>query len=136
MSTFMFFGNSTMMALRSTALRVLKSSWTILMKYGWYSGAKRHDRFAQRLLPLRNLFRVVGFLEARDLGLGLVVELQIARNSLLKLQCRRTLRVDAGLCVGGRCCRRRLIGRTRRLLANAGCSSRFGAFGRSAADQQ
>ena len=42
-----------------------KSSWTILMKYGWYSGAKispglragaqRHDRLAERLLAIGDL---------------------------------------------------------------------------------
>ena len=85
-------------------MRPLKSSWTILMKYGWYSGAKMSPGFAparsvmivsaERLLAVGDLLRIVGPLQVRDLALGLVVNLQVGVDALLELERRGALRVD------------------------------------------
>jgi hypothetical protein len=125
----MFLGNSLMSALRSAADRPLKSSWTILMKYGWYSIAKispgfraraqRHDRVGQRLLAIGDLLGIIGPLQIRHLALGLVVNLQIRFDALLEFERRGALRVDSLAArgdAGGR------VG----LAAAAGCAWRQG----------
>ena len=100
---------------------------------GLGAGAQRHDHL--RRAPSRDRKSPSGrrcFLRFGHLGLGLVVDLHVRLDPLLKLERRGALRVDAGLRVGSRRGGRRTDWRLRgRLIVGctAASSRRLGAVG-------